>query len=114
MPNVANKYLKNINGVSVDIYDILTSFEVHCPATAHAIKKLLMPGKRGDKSALQDLYEAKQAVERAIELEELKLASHTCARVPAQVCEYNFETALQTRHSNPIQPTYNTDVAKAV
>jgi hypothetical protein len=41
---------------------------VTCPATAHAIKKLLMAGERGHKDKVQDLKEAKQSIERAIEL----------------------------------------------
>lgn len=71
-----SKYNKVIQGrpigskqtmkVIVDVYDVLNAFEVHCHATAHAIKKLLMAGKRGSKSARQDLQEAIQAIERAI------------------------------------------------
>lgn len=53
-----------------DIYDILEAYEVTCPARQHAAKKLLCAGLRGSKDALQDLQEAAQAVQRAIELEE--------------------------------------------
>ena len=63
-----NKYTRSIKGVHIDVYDVLNAWEVACPATQHAIKKLLMPGQRGSKDALQDLKEAVQAVERAIEL----------------------------------------------
>jgi hypothetical protein len=63
-----NKYTRTIYGVEVDVYDVLVAWNVTCPATQHAIKKLLMPGKRGNKDKLQDLQEAKQAIERAIEL----------------------------------------------
>lgn len=63
-----NKYARNVKGVDIDIYDILVAWEVTCPATQHAIKKLLMPGQRGHKDNLKDLQEAKQSVERAIEL----------------------------------------------
>jgi hypothetical protein len=55
--------------ISIDVYDILTAWNVTNPATAHAIKKLLMPGARGHKSAEQDLQEAAQSIVRAIELE---------------------------------------------
>ena len=65
-----NKYIRTIHGVEVDVYDVLNAWEVTCPATQHAIKKLLMPGQRGSKDALQDLKEAEQAIKRAIELEE--------------------------------------------
>ena len=63
-----NKYTRTIYGVEVDVYDVLVAWNVTCPATQHAIKKLLMPGKRGSKDKLQDLEEAGQAIERAIEL----------------------------------------------
>ena len=63
-----NKYARTIHGVEVDVYDVLVAWNVTCPATQHAIKKLLMPGKRGSKDKLQDLEEAGQAIERAIEL----------------------------------------------
>ena len=65
-----NKYVRTIHGVEVDVYDVLNAWEVGCPATQHAIKKLLMPGQRGSKDVLQDLKEAEQAIKRAIELEE--------------------------------------------
>lgn len=65
-----NKYNKEIKkGVLVDVYDVLNAFDVVNPATAHAIKKLLMPGKRGAKDAIQDLKEARNSINRAIELE---------------------------------------------
>lgn len=65
-----NKYSKEIkSGVTVDVYDVLKAFNVTCPATQHAIKKLLMPGKRGNKSVSQDLSEARFSIERAIQLE---------------------------------------------
>lgn len=59
--------------VAVDVYDVLTAFGVQCPATAHAVKKLLCAGQRGGKDRLTDLNEAKLAIERAVELEERKL-----------------------------------------
>lgn len=55
--------------VSVDVYDVLKAFNVTNPATQHAIKKLLMPGERGHKGKVQDLTEARQSIDRAIELE---------------------------------------------
>lgn len=63
-----NKYSRTIHEVEVDVYDVLVAWNVTCPATQHAIKKLLMPGQRGSKDKLQDLEEAGQAIERAIEL----------------------------------------------
>lgn len=63
-----NKYQRTIKGVTVDVYDVLVAFGVTCPAMAHAIKKMLMPGQRGSKDADQDKREAIQAIERSIEL----------------------------------------------
>lgn len=54
---------------TVDVYDVLAAFDVTCPATQHAVKKLLMAGRRGHKDALQDLQEAQQSVARAIGME---------------------------------------------
>lgn len=63
-----NKYQRIIKDVTVDVYDVLDAFGVTCPAMAHAIKKMLMPGLRGHKDAEQDKREAIQAIERSIEL----------------------------------------------
>lgn len=63
-----NRYARTINGATVDVYDILRAFNVTCPATQHAIKKLLMPGQRGGKSVTQDLREALASVHRAIDM----------------------------------------------
>lgn len=63
------KYQREINGVVVDVYDILRAYGVTCPAVAHAVKKLLLPGQRGAKSVMEDLEEANRSIERAIELE---------------------------------------------
>ncbi len=63
-----NRYARTINGATVDVYDILRAFNVTCPATQHAVKKLLMPGQRGGKSVTQDLREAMASVRRAIDM----------------------------------------------
>jgi hypothetical protein len=69
-----SKYARRITGIDgehamVDVYDVLEAFGVTCSARAHAIKKLLCAGLRGDKSAAQDLDETRDAVGRAMELE---------------------------------------------
>lgn len=64
-----NKYQRQLNGATVDVYDVLVAFNVTNPATAHAVKKLLMPGSRGHKDLLTDLREARDSIERAITLE---------------------------------------------
>ena len=65
---VENKYAVACKGRSIDVYDVLNAFGVTCPAAQHAIKKLLMPDKRGPKSELDDLIEARASVDRAIDL----------------------------------------------
>ena len=64
-----NKYQRECKKRVIDVYDVLTMFNVTNPATQHAIKKLLMPGQRGAKDTIQDLKEALFSIERAIELE---------------------------------------------
>ena len=58
--------------VTADVYDVLLAFDVTNPATQHAAKKLLCAGLRGKGDTLQDLREAIQAIERAIQIEEVK------------------------------------------
>lgn len=68
-----NKYEREISGrqgnsATVDVYDVLKAFNVTCPATQHAVKKLLCSGIRGHKDLTTDLIEAKESIVRAIEL----------------------------------------------
>lgn len=58
--------------IHVDVYDVLTAFNVINPATAHAVKKQLKSGKRGVKGVIQDLTEARDSLNRAIEIERAK------------------------------------------
>lgn len=51
--------------ITVDTYDVLEAFNITCSALAHAIKKLLMPGKRGSKSYDKDCDEAINSVEQS-------------------------------------------------
>jgi len=67
--DMPSKYHVRINGAWADVYDVLQAFGVTNPADAHAIKKMLMPGKRGVKDGIQDRREAIQSLHRAIELE---------------------------------------------
>lgn len=69
---MSNKYLRQIKGVPVDVYDVLQAFGVMNPAVQHAVKKLLMPGTRGHKDMITDLREAQSSIIRAIELEVTK------------------------------------------
>ncbi|WPK20353.1 hypothetical protein [Salmonella phage SD-13_S19] len=45
-------------------------WQVTCPAIQHALKKILVPGKRGKNSTLADIKEAIDALIRAMELQE--------------------------------------------
>ncbi len=75
-----NKYQRQITSVDyesddlheatiiIDVYDVLKAFNVTCPATQHAIKKMLMAGERGHKNKQTDLDEAIQSLQRAKEL----------------------------------------------
>ena len=54
--------------ISVDVYDVLRAFSVTDPAIQHAIKKLLCTGIRGHKDTRQDLEEAIQSIERALDV----------------------------------------------
>jgi hypothetical protein len=63
-----SKYHRVIKGAQIDVYDILKAYGVTCPAIAHAIKKLLLPGERHAKTWEQDINEAIASLERAKEL----------------------------------------------
>jgi len=72
-----NKYHRQIRGlkryhpepvsVTIDVYSFLRAFVVTCPGCQHAIKKLACAGIRGKGDRLQDLREARDALDRAIE-----------------------------------------------
>ena len=73
-----NKYVRTIHNlenqnvedfVRADVYEVLEAFDVKCPARQHAAKKVLCAGIRGKGDATQDLIEARDALNRAIELE---------------------------------------------
>ena len=56
-----------------DVYAVIDAFGVKCPARQHAIKKLLCSGIRGKGSELQDLQEARDAIDRAIQMMDQKI-----------------------------------------
>lgn len=64
-----SKYTKTINGVSVDVYDVLQAWNVINPALQHLIKKALQCGQRGHKDNAQDLQDIIDSAIRAKELE---------------------------------------------
>ena len=75
-----NKYIRQIyscvtpHHISVDVYEVFKAFDVQCPATQHAIKKLLCAGLRAKGSRMDDLKGAMAALNRAIDFEERELA----------------------------------------
>lgn len=67
-----SKYLRQIRCLvdgKADVYAVLEAFGVSCPARQHAIKKLLCAGIRGKGDEAQDLSEARDAVDRAIQMQ---------------------------------------------
>ena len=63
------KYQREIKkGVFVDVYDVLSAFEVTCPALQHLIKKALAVGKRGHKDQQEDLQDIIDSAVRAKQL----------------------------------------------
>lgn len=68
-----SKYLRSVPCSvlgQVDVYAVLDAFDVACPARQHAIKKLLCTGIRGKGDVMQDLREARDAITRAIQMQE--------------------------------------------
>ena len=64
-----SKYTKQIRGVSVDVYDVLSAWGVSNPALQHLIEKALQCGQRGHKDKQQDLQDIIDSAIRAKELE---------------------------------------------
>ncbi len=52
----------------LDVYRVLDAFEVKRSPVQHAVKKLLVTGDRGVKTELEDLIEARNSLNRAIEM----------------------------------------------
>lgn len=52
----------------LDIYRVLSLFEVKSHAVGHAIKKLIMAGKRGSKGYEQDIREAVDSLNRELQM----------------------------------------------
>jgi hypothetical protein len=72
MSNSDNKYPHYYKDVAhlknVDVYRVLTLFKVNDPCLQHAIKKLLCAGDRGDKSDIKDITEARDTLNRHLEM----------------------------------------------
>ena len=62
-------YFKSVSHLeTVDVYRVLTLFKVNDPCIQHAIKKLLCAGDRGDKSMIKDITEARDSLNRHLEM----------------------------------------------
>lgn len=63
-----SRYHKDVSAYDmIDVYDVLRLYEVESHPVGHAIKKLLMAGRRGAKDYRQDLQEAAQSIQREID-----------------------------------------------
>ncbi len=68
-----NKYHREIIGLdgkrtTVVVYRVLDAFTTNCPATDHAIKKMLCAGLRGHKDKITDYENAIESLEGALSL----------------------------------------------
>lgn len=62
-------YIKDVAALQIiDVYRVLDLYEVGHPAIQHAIKKLLCAGGRGNKDLRQDLQEAIDSIQRALQM----------------------------------------------
>ena len=68
--NNNNPYIVDISKYNkLDIYRILSLYNVTNPCLQHAIKKLLCAGKRGVKNQTQDINEAILSLKRFLEMQ---------------------------------------------
>lgn len=63
-----NHYFVRVPWSYIDIYRLLELFKVTDNAIGHAVKKLLVPGLRGSKPTKQDIIEARDTLNRRIEM----------------------------------------------
>lgn len=67
-------YFKPSSFRYIDVYRVLKLFDVTDPCIAHAVKKLLVPGRRGGgKELAKDIQEAIDTLERWKEMREEEL-----------------------------------------
>ena len=67
--NIYPHYFKDVEHLeTVDVYRVLSLFKVNDPCIQHAIKKLLCAGDRGDKSMIKDITEARDSLNRHLEM----------------------------------------------
>ena len=83
-----SKYLVDmvcVIGGKTDVYAVLDAFGVTCPARQHAIKKLLCAGLRGKADEAQDLSEAREAIDRAMQMHASREEARTVNEDPLYV-----------------------------
>jgi len=62
-------YFKDVSKFeAIDVYRVLDLFGVTSAPVAHAAKKLLCAGERGDKDFLRDIKEARDALNRLLQM----------------------------------------------
>ena len=63
-------YFKDVSNLEyIDIYRVLSLWEVNDPCIQHAVKKLLVAGNRGYKDVQKDIQEAIESLERWKEMQ---------------------------------------------
>ena len=65
-----SRYHRTIRGATLDLYDIAEAYGLDSHRIFHAVKKLVMAGRRGHKDRAQDLREAVVSIES--ELQKMK------------------------------------------
>lgn len=58
-----SSYHRTIHGVTLDIYDVAEAYEIDSHRVFHAVKKLVLAGRRGHEDREQDLREAIVSIE---------------------------------------------------
>ena len=58
-----SRYHRTINGATLDLYDVAEAYGIDSHRIFHAVKKLVMAGRRGHKDREQDLREAIVSIE---------------------------------------------------
>lgn len=62
-------YKKDVSHLKMlDVYRVLKLFNVTDPGEQHAVKKILCPGIRGNKSHEQDIREAIDSLNRSLQM----------------------------------------------
>ena len=76
-------YFKPCPYDEIDVYRVLTIFDVTDPCLRHAVKKLLCASGRGEKDAAKDIAEAIATLERWQEMRSEEQPDETTPQTPA-------------------------------